>query len=240
MYTSGMERKLRAVGYGRVSTDDQAVSGAGIKAQVAAIEMAVASRGWTLIETFVDEGVSGKVELERRPAFVEAITAIEDGAADILVVAKLDRLTRSVASLVSFLDRADGAQWSLVILDADVDTTTAAGRLVASVLGSVAEWERRVIGERTKAALATRRADGLRLGRPIELADETRQLIRELRSKNLSLRSIAYRLTKDAVPTARGGEWHASTVRAVLASLDLDDEAASALQARISTARNYG
>ncbi len=135
----------------------------------------------------------------------------------------LRRAHRSVSwHPAALLDRADRARWSLVILDADVDTTTAGGRLVANVLGSVSEWERMVIGERTKAALAQRKAEGVRLGRPVELPDETRQLVKALSDDGLSLRAIAARLTEQGIQTAKGGKWHASTVKAVLSSLELD------------------
>ena len=138
--------------------------------------------------------------------------------------------SRSVAALDQFIERANRADWSLVILDTDVDTTTAGGRLVANVLGPVAQWEREIIAERTSAALQARKAAGMRLGRPIELEDETRQRIAVLRSEGLSLRAIATQLTDEGRTTARGKTWHASTVRRVIDSLDLDAEHAAIVE----------
>ena len=214
----------RVIAYLRVSTDEQADSGAGLDAQRATIAAAAATRGWELVGEYVDAGVSAKIAPERRPAMADALDALDAGNADVLVVAKSDRLARSVVGLVGMLDRAERAPWSLVALDSDVDTSTASGRLVASMIGCVAEWERRVISERTAAALATRKAAGVRLGRPVTLPDDTRHLIGSMRQHGMSLREIAAELTADDVPTATGGRWHASTVATVLRSLDLDAE----------------
>lgn len=217
-----MNTTRQAIAYLRVSTDEQADSGAGLDAQRAAIATAAASRGWELVGEYVDAGVSGGIAPERRPAMAEALAALDAGDADLLVVAKSDRLARSVVGLVGMLDRSERAAWSLVALDSDVDTSTASGRMVASMIGCVAEWERRVISERTTAALAARKAAGMRLGRPVELPEATRQRIAAMRADGDSLRTIAAALTADNVPTATGGKWHASTVTAVLRSLDLD------------------
>lgn len=223
-----MESKTRAVAYLRVSTDEQADSGAGLDAQRATIAAAAADRGWELVGEYVDAGVSGGIAPERRPAMADALAVLDAGGADVLAVAKSDRLARSVVGLVGMLDRSERAPWSLVALDSDVDTSTASGRMVASMIGCVAEWERRVISERTAAALATKKAAGVRLGRPVVLPDETRQLVASLRHHGMSLREIAATLTDEGIPTATGGRWHASTVRTVLRSLDLDAEADAA------------
>lgn len=216
---------MRALTYTRVSTSEQADSGAGLAAQAAAVVGTLERRGWAHVAQLADEGVSGSVAPEARPGLSRALTMLDAGEADVLVVAKLDRLSRSVVDLSLLLDRAERSRWSLVVLDADVDTTTAGGRLVANVLGAVAEWERRIIAERTKAALAARKAAGQRLGGPITLSTETRLLIGDLRSQGMTLQAIADRLIDEGVPSARGGLWRPSSVRAVLVSLDLDAQA---------------
>jgi DNA invertase Pin-like site-specific DNA recombinase len=226
--------------YRRVSTEEQAQSGAGLDAQAACIAATVEGRSWNLVETFTDEGVSGGTEPARRPALSEALDVLDAGKADVLIVAKLDRLSRSVATVAHLLDRAERRGWRVIILDADVDTTSASGRLVANVLGSVAEWERAIIRERTKDALAARKAAGMRLGRPVELPEEVRARIATERASGASLRAIAAGLTADGIPTARAGAWHASTVRAVLASLDLDGHAAEAVTGRRIERRRDG
>ena len=106
--------------------------------------------------------------------------------------------------------------WALVALDLGLDMTTPAGGLVANVMASVAEWERKVIGERTKAALEVKRAQGVRLGRPREISEETIERIQELYEAGLSVAAIARRLDDENVPTPRGGRWHSPGVKRAL------------------------
>src|SRR5439155_1246431 len=107
--------------------------------------------------------------------------------------------------------------WALVALDCAVDTTTPAGEAMANVLATFAQFERRLIGQRTREALAIKRSEGVRLGRPRVLPEQVRKRIRRERAKRRSLGAIAAALNADEVPTAHGGaRWHASTVRAVL------------------------
>jgi DNA invertase Pin-like site-specific DNA recombinase len=97
------------------------------------------------------------------------------------------------------------------------DTTTVAGEAMASVMLVFAQMERRLASERTKAALAEKRAQGVTLGRPREIPDSVRSRIRDEREHRKTLRQIAENLERDGVPTVKpGGRWHASTVRAVL------------------------
>ncbi|MDQ3162104.1 MAG: recombinase family protein [Actinomycetota bacterium] len=115
--------------------------------------------------------------------------------------------------------KAQRQGWALVALDCAVDTTTPAGEAMAHMLATFAQFERRLIGQRTREALAARRAAGVRLGRPRSMPEAVRREIGELRSSGMSLRRIAEKLNERQVPTAQGGvRWHASTVRAVLLS----------------------
>jgi DNA invertase Pin-like site-specific DNA recombinase len=208
----------RAVGYLRVSTDEQADSGAGLAAQRAAIEAEAARRGWMLIEVEVDAGASGK-SMAGRPALARALGAVSSGAADVLLVAKLDRLSRSLLDFASLMARSQAEGWALVALDLGVDTSTPAGEFMASVMASAAQWERRIIGQRTRDALAAKQAQGVRLGRPPAIPAAVVQDMRRYRSGGASIRAIAQRLTADGVPTVSGGSvWSPSTVQRVLAS----------------------
>lgn len=216
---------MRAITYARVSTEEQADSGAGLDAQRLTLDGAVAARGWTLVASLVDEGRSGGTL--NRPSLTEALERLDAGQADALVVAKLDRLSRSVLDFARITERAKRKGWAVVALDVDVDMTTPTGELVANITSSVAQWERRIIGARTSEALQARKAAGVRLGRPVELAEEVRQRIAAERAAGDSLRTIADRLNAEGVPTARGGRWHASTVRHVMDSLALDAVAAA-------------
>lgn len=207
----------RVVGYLRVSTSEQAGSGAGLDAQRAAIVAEAARRGWQLVEVFVDAGLSGKTL--RRPGLDAALAAVTGGTADVLVVAKLDRLSRSVVDFGVLLDRAQRQGWGVVALDLGVDTTTPAGELVANVMAAVAQWERRVIGQRTKDGLAAKRGAGVRLGRPSVLPGHVVDRVVAERATGRSLQAIADRLHADGVPTARGvGRWQQQSIGALLRS----------------------
>jgi DNA invertase Pin-like site-specific DNA recombinase len=112
--------------------------------------------------------------------------------------------------------RADRHGWRIAILDVNVDTTTASGELMATVVAAFAQYERRLIGQRTKDALAAKRAAGVVLGRPRTLDAAARERIIAERAAGCSLREIAEALTAEGVPTAQGGaRWYASTVRHV-------------------------
>lgn len=115
------------------------------------------------------------------------------------------------------MERARKSRWALVALDIGVDTTTPSGEMMASVLAVFAQFERRLIGQRTREALAVKRSQGVRLGRPPTLSDATLRRIGRHRARGGTLAAIAARLDRDGVPTAHGGRrWHVSTVRAVL------------------------
>ncbi len=220
---------VRVVSYRRVSTDEQAQSGLGLAAQTDAIAAAGMRRRWpTPVSDFVDECVSGKTPPEKRPGLAAALEMLDSGDADVLVVAKLDRLARSMARFTSLLERADKADWSIVILDVDVDTTTSSGRLMANVMGSVAEWERMVISERTKAALAVKKASGVRLGRPVTMNPETRQLVWGLRAAGLSITATANELNRRGIVNGEGRPFTRSLVQKIDRSIKLNTVAASA------------
>ncbi len=206
---------MRAVGYARVSTAEQADSGASLVAQREAIESEVKRRGWELVELFADTA-SGK-SLNGRHGLKKALNVLDSGKADVLVVAKLDRLSRSLKDFAGLMEQAARNKWALVALDLGVDTTTPSGELVANVMASVAQWERRAIGQRTKDALALKRKEGVRLGRPTVLPESLRRNIQRMRERGRSFQSIADQFNKKGVPRAHGGDkWYASTVRGVL------------------------
>ena len=204
---------MRALGYLRVSTDEQADSGLGLDAQRAAVTRYAAAQGWE-IEFHTDAGASGK-SLDR-PALQAALGALNAKRADVLIVAKLDRVSRSVADFAGVLETAQRRGWSLVAIDLGVDTSTSAGELVANVMASVARWERRVIGERTSAALRAKVARGEPVGRPRALPAASLARLRALRDAGASHAGVAAALNDEAVATAHGGRWHPSTVARIL------------------------
>src|SRR5690348_11352951 len=102
----------------------------------------------------------------RRPSMERALAALRSGNADTLIVAKLDRLSRSVLDFAGLVCEAQERGWNLVVLDLGLDLGTPQRRFTAHVLCAMAELERELIGQRTREALAAKRASGVRLGRP--------------------------------------------------------------------------
>ena len=207
----------KTIAYIRCSTEEQADSRAGLDAQRAAILAEAQRRGWDEADlTFIeDKGFSGK-NLDR-PGIEAALDALQRRKADTLVVSKLDRLSRSLVDFAGLMARASREHWALIALDLNVDTSTPAGEAMAAMLATFAQFERRLIGERTKAALAVRKSQGVRLGRPRLIPEAIVARIVAERSSGATLRAIADRLNDDEVPTAMGGRrWHVSTVQGVL------------------------
>jgi DNA invertase Pin-like site-specific DNA recombinase len=206
---------VRAVGYIRVSTEEQGQSGLGLEAQDSAIRAEVTRRGWDLLEVFSDPGVSGK-DL-RRPALNAALDRLKQREADVLVAAKLDRLTRSVGDFARLVERSWRERWSLVLLDLAVDTSTPTGEAMANVLAAFSQLERRLIGQRTREGLQVKKARGERLGPPPEIDPLIEERVVKLRRAGASLQEIVEALERDGVPTARGGRWGTATLRRLLA-----------------------
>jgi len=207
---------LRAVLYHRVSTDEQAASGAGLDAQREATTAVCAYKGWTAAATFDDGGFSGKTT--ERPGLMAALDLLAAGEADVLVVSKLDRLSRSVQDFLSLMSRAQKQGWDLCIRDLDLDTSHPNGRMVLSIMSVLSQWEREMIGLRTKEALAVRKAQGVKLGRrPMD--PQLLARIQAMRREPMTLAGIAAVLNADGVPTPQGGEkWRDSSIRAALNS----------------------
>lgn len=225
----------KVVGYVRVSTEQQAEGGVSIEAQTVKLRAYATAMDLDLVEVIVDAGFSAK-RLDR-PGLQRALAMLDEGVAEGLLVAKLDRLTRSVRDLGDLVERYFAKRASLLSVADSIDTRTAAGRLVLNVLTSVAQWEREATGERTRDALGHLRAKGVRLGgeglgwrrgssmdaegrRIVEdIADEaaTANRIVTLRAEGKPLRAIAEILQAEGRATKRGGAWAAETVRKVLA-----------------------
>lgn len=216
------------VGYLRVSTDEQAVSGLGLEAQRATIAARAAAEGWTVIAWFADEGVSGTVAPVERPGLSAALDAVSDGQASRLVASHLSRIGRSAARVLDLDTLAAAEGWGLVMCDLQIDTATAAGRFMLGNMAAAAEYERNLVSERTRAALAVKRAQGVRLGRPSTLDREIVARIVSERDAGRTWQAIANGLMADEVETAQGGvRWYPASVRKVYTGQD-----ASAIRAR--------
>lgn len=200
--------------YTRVSKEEQAVQGVGLEAQADAIRIECERRGWEPTWES-DPGVSSRSL--KRPGMQRLLARLARG--DTLLVAKLDRLTRSLTDFVDLIRLAEQGKWSIVVLDPVLDFTTPSGRAMAGMLAVFAQFEREMIGQRTKAALAVKRSQGVRLGRPCSVPPEVRERIHGARRRKLSYAAIAQGLNDDGIPTGQGGaKWWPSSVRAVAVS----------------------
>jgi len=222
---------LEAIGYIRVSTNEQADSGLSLIAQRQRIEAQAAANGWKLLAVYEDAGVSAKT-LER-PGLKAALAKLRPGR--VLLAMKLDRLTRSVRDLYDLVQtiEASGAEWGTI--QDRFDTTTPTGRLMLGIIVQLSQWERETIADRTQTALAVKKERRERLGTtPLGFqtvrdeggvahleADpeeaETVRIARELRAGGMSLRRIAAILTSSGRKTKRGGKWEAQTVAKIVA-----------------------
>lgn len=222
---------IRVVGYCRVSTNEQADFGVSLDAQRDKVEQYAKLYDLELVEIITDAGESAKSL--NRPGIQRALAMLRDGQADGLVIAKLDRLTRSVRDWQELIDDyfCERAGKQLFSVADSIDTRTASGRMVLGILMVVAQAERELIGERTKAALQHKIRNGERAGRlrfGYDLAGDGKTLIpnvreqqalclmRELREDEWPLRAIAEELTRQGFKTKDGKPWSHNSVSFVL------------------------
>ncbi len=205
-----------AIGYIRVSTRDQADSGASLASQRTKIEAYAVLHDLELAEVIEDAGHSAK-SLDR-PGMTKLLSLIRGRRIGVVVVAKLDRITRSVRDLGELIELFQRSGVEFASVADHIDTSTASGRLVLNVMGSVSQWEREAIGERTSEALAVMRSNGRRISRHAPygfrlngqgwIEDEHEQqasrIMRRLRGQGLSLRHIAERLQTQGFTSRTG------------------------------------
>lgn len=210
---------LKVVGYIRVSTDDQAREGVSLGTQEARIRSFCNAKGWELLDVVRDEGRSAK-DLNR-PGLQQILSALpkRQRCFDALVVVKLDRLTRSVKDLATLMEAFRRGRVGFTAIQEAMDTTSATGELFYNIVASISQWERKVIGERTAAALAHLRGQGRRVSRwapygyrfgpggrlvPDPKEQTTLAQISRLAATGLSLRGISRKLAARGI-LARNG-----------------------------------
>lgn len=224
---------MRAIGYIRVSTTGQVDDGVSLDAQRARIAAWCGSNDADLAEgdVFVDAGLSGK-RADNRPALGRALAAVCGAPGSVLVVYSLSRLARSVRDTLAIAERLEKAGADLVSLSERIDTTSASGKMVFRLLAVLNEFERDLISERTRGALAYKRGRGERCGQvPYgrALAPDGRTLVADgteldaladihrWRAAGCTLRRIAERLTEAGVPTKNGApSWHHNSVANII------------------------
>ena len=167
-----MNKKVRVAVYVRVSTDGQNTEG-----QETELKEYAKHRGWEVTRIYRDKMSGAK---SSRPALDELMVDAKKRKTDIVLVWRFDRFARSVSHLLQALESFRSVGIEFVSLSEQVDTSTATGKMVFTVLGAVAELERSLIGERVRAGLRNAKAKGTRLGRP-PLRELTPGLVTQLR-----------------------------------------------------------
>jgi DNA invertase Pin-like site-specific DNA recombinase len=223
---------MRVIAYIRVSSDEQAKDGVSLDVQLAKEDAYASLYDLQIVERIEDAGISAKSL--KRPGLQRALELLRTGQADGLLICKLDRLSRSVKDWNTLIDGyfSEKAGKQLFSVGDSIDTRTAAGRLVLNVLMSVAQWEREIIGERTRDALGYKKSKGERTGTvpfgydlaadEIQLIPNTREqealaLIATLRNQGFGIRRIASELTQRGFPTKAGlARWSHQTVAKLL------------------------
>lgn len=214
----------QAIGYIRVSTDKQANEGVSLEAQRAKIEGWCVANDYELIAVEVDAGISGK-NMKNRPGLQKALGNIKREMA--LVVYSLSRMARSTKDAISIGESLRKKKGDLVSLTERLDTTTATGQMMFEMLAVLASFERNLIGERVKAALAQKKATGKVYtavtpfgyqaieGRLVAVESEALVVadIIKKRQAGETLQAIADELNGKGISGKTGGRWYPSTVR---------------------------
>ena len=220
----GPGRHLRCWGYVRVSTEEQVREGSSLEVQEEKIRAYAVAQNLEWVEIIRDEGFSGK-NLDR-PGLNRLIGMVQDKKSGAVIVYKLDRLTRRTSDLLRLVEEVfTKGKTRFFSITEQIDTESAMGKFFLTIMGAMAQMERELISERTSAALAYKKAQGISLGGiPYGYERVNGQLVtnkqekaglrkmRRLRRKGLSYDKIAQRLNQDDTPTKKGGKWYATTV----------------------------
>lgn len=225
-------QQMQAIAYVRVSTADQAEEGVSLEAQKAKIAAWCEAMGYTLVQTFADEGISGH-SIEKRPGLRQAVKAacVCRGA---LVVYSLSRLARNTKETLELGEQLHQAGADLVSLSEKIDTTSAAGKMVFRMLAVLAEFERDQVAERTSMAMQHKKTKQERVSRYAPYgkqwtADGTHvednpaeqaviRVARALHAEGLVSRSIAVRLAERGLYSRVGTVFTPSAILAMVAA----------------------
>jgi site-specific DNA recombinase len=218
---------IRAVIYVRVSTEGQAESGLSVDHQTGKCQQLAELHDYQVLQTIIDAGESAKSL--QRPGMARLLELVRTRQVEAVVVAKLDRITRSVRDLGALIELFNWHHVALISVSESLNTESAAGRMIVRMLGTIAEWEREAIGERTRDALRAKRlrgqvygaipygyrvgADGVTLDSD---AQEVRMLarLRELRTAGSTWKGVANQLNVDGYRNRAGHPWILTNVRA--------------------------
>ncbi len=222
---------MKAIGYIRVSTEDQAREGVSLDNQAAKIRAYAELKDMVLIEVVADEGISAK-NLTGRPGVQKVLELARKKEVDAIIIYKLDRMFRSTIDALETTEKFE--KWGVAFhsINENLDTQSAMGRFFFTLTAALAEMERNIIGERTRSALAHKRAKGEKTGGDVPYGfnvtetghlvenpaeQKAIRLIRDLRSKGYSLRAICRELELEGYRTKTGKiAWNPKTVSMIL------------------------
>ena len=220
---------MKTIGYVRVSTDKQADRGVSLDAQAEKIRAMAVVHNAELVDIIVDGGESARSL--QRPGMERLLAQVDGKKVQAVIVAKLDRLTRSVKDLCELLERFERRGVALISVAESLDTSSAAGRLVLNIMTAVSQWEREAIGERTRDAMSHKRANGERVGniqfgyrlgtdgkhvQPDAAEQAVLKEIHHLRHGGHTMRGIAAALNQRELRTRRGSAWRLEHVARIL------------------------
>ena len=171
--------------YGRVSTNNQSVSN-----QLHDLKEVCERNGWTIVDEYIDEGISGTHGRDKRPEFDRLLKDVNRKKFDGILVWDVSRLGRSLQHLVSFLNDVMSKDIDLYIHKQGIDTGTPTGKMMFGFISVMSEYERTLIVERVNSGLETAKRKGKKLGRPTNVNDDTRNVVVELRKSGMSLNKI--------------------------------------------------
>jgi DNA invertase Pin-like site-specific DNA recombinase len=214
----------RAVAYVRVSTQEQAQHGVSLDAQESRIRAYAVLQGLHLVTFIREEGVSAAKALSSRPGGQALLALLAAEQAQHVVALKLDRLFRDAADCLNQTRAWDASNVAMHLVDMNgmaLSTGSAMGRMFLTMAAGFAELERNLISERTKAALAYKKEQGVRLGRPPlgPAADDAAVVarIRDMQTAKWTLREMAAALEAEGFSTKKGGKWAPETLRKIMA-----------------------
>lgn len=227
-----MKGLITAVGYCRVSTEEQAREGLSLEVQKAKIKQYAELHNLELLKVITDEGKSGK-DLNR-PGVDEILSLIKDQKINHIIVYKMDRLIRRTFDLLFLVEEVfKPNDVKFHSITEKIDTSTAQGNFFLTIIGAMAQMERDLISERTKAVLHYKIDKGEYVGSPslgysastgeskfLEINEREKDTVKRIfylkRYKKLSLGKIAKELNENGVETKRGGKWYSGTVKLIL------------------------
>lgn len=172
--------------YTRVSTGHQDTTN-----QLDVLREVARLKGLTIVQEFVDDGVSGTHGRDKRKGFDSLLKGATRKDFEIILVWSVDRLGRNIQDLISFLNEIQSVECDLYLHQNGIDTSTPSGRLMFGMLSLFADFERSMIAERTRAGMERARKQGKKIGRPSNMNDGLVESIKYMRSQGLGIRRIA-------------------------------------------------